>query len=457
MEKAVTRRIKHRYPLTITDLTAPELLALTHTLLLDNPPVYQISRPTTTTPNTPGSNLPNERLKEAIKNLPCALRRNKLVQMMPRCIGRVAELCVSHKGLNAYVVGHLFDLVKGEVTRRLGKIDCGVECLGMFERKLLRSIQAIRRVWGERSPEDDGETPIGAPGKHYNKCEACMLARIVGEPLLLRNLRIAILSRTRTRKKSRAPRLLRFVEGCIGCHGEALRVLHESGQLAIDFKAARKAAARKKRGRRWHEQVEKGRAKKSSTESILVHLDPELKREFFEQSISQLESEDKAPDTETDETDEIISLYKALLDEDPDKTLVPTDPFLDDTTAVSPVSPLSPRKYTPSTKQTLAGTIPSRDMLDWEQVVNHEKSPLSSLARKIEAIELEGPDMSDGDADADALAMDYRDLIGKETCYSESEYSQETSDDEDVREPGRPITTWSLFVSDDEIADRKRL
>ena len=447
MEKAVTHRIKHRYPLTTTDLTATELLALTRTLLFENPTVYQISRP------TPSQTLPNERLKEEIKNLPLALRRNKLVQMMPRYIGRVAELCASHNGLNAYVVGHLFDLVEVEVTRRLEKMDRGVECLGMFERKLLRSIQSIRRVWGERSPEDDGETPIGAPGEHYNKCEACMLARMVGEPLFLRNLRIAILSRTRTRRKSRAPRLLRFVEGCIGCHGEAFRVLHESGQLAIDFKEARKAVARRKRGRRSHEQV-KRRPKESNTESILVHLDPELQRDCFEQSASRLGSEeDKAPDTKT-ETDEIISLYKTIPDEDPDETLVSIDPFLSDITAVSPVSPLSPRKHTPNMKQTLAGIIPSRDMLDWEQVVNYEKSPLDSLARKIEAIELEGPDMSDG-ADADALAMDYRDLIGKETCYSESEYSQETSEGEVVREPGRPITTWSLFVSDDEIARRE--
>lgn len=377
------------------------------------------------------------------------------MQMMPRYIGREAELCASHNGLNAYVLGHLFELVKVEVTRRLEKMDRGVECLGMFERKLLRSIQSIQRVWGERSLEDDGETPIGAPGEHYNKCEACMLARIVGEPLFLRNLRIAILSRTRTRRKSRAPRLLRFVEGCIGCHGEAFRVLHESGQLAIDFKEARKAAARRKRGRRSHEGIERGRPKESSTESILVHLDPELQRECFEQSTLRLESkEDKAPETETDETDEIISLYKAIPDDDPDETLVSIDPFLSDTTAVSPVSPLSPRKHTPNRKQTLAGTIPSRDMLDWEQVVNYEKSPLDSLARKIEAIELEGPDMSDG-ADAGTLAMDYRDLIGKETCYSESEYSQETPEGEGVKEPGRPITTWSFFVSDDEIARRK--
>lgn len=389
-----------------------------------------------------------------IKTLPPALRRNKLVQMMPRYIGREAELCASHNGLNAYVVGHLFDLVKVEATRRLEKMDRGIECLGMLERKLLRSIQSIRRVWGERSLEDDGETPIGAPREHYNKCEACMLARIVGEPLFLRNLRVAILSRTRTKRKSRAPRLLRFVEGCIECHGEALRILHESGQLAIDFKETRKAAARKKRGHRSYEQVER-KPKELSMESILVHLDPDLQRECFEQRTLRLESEeDNAPDTETDKTNEIISLYKAISDEDPDETLVSIDPFLSDTTAVSSVSPLSPRKCTLNTKQTLAGTIPSRDMLDWEQVVNYEKSPLDSLARKIEAIELEGPDMSDG-AGADTLAMDYRDLIGKEICYSESEYSQESSEGESAKEPGRPITTWSLFVSDDGIARRK--
>lgn len=378
------------------------------------------------------------------------------MQMIPKYIGREAELCASHSGLNAYVVGHLFHLVKAEVTRRLEKMDRRAECLEMFEIKLLRSIQSIRRLWGEKSPEDDGEAPIGAPGEHYNKCEACMLARIVGEPLFLRNLRIAILSRTRTRRKSRSPRLLRFIEGCIECHGEAFRVLHESGQLAIDFKEARKVAARKRRDRHSYEQVE-SRPKESSTASILVHLDPKLQRECFEQSTLRLESEEgKAPNTEADETEENVSLYKETPDEDMDETLVSTDPFLSDTTAVSPISLLSPKKHSSNAKQTLAGTIPSRDMLDWDQVVNYEKSPLDSLARKIEAIELEGPDMSDG-PDAGILAMDYRDLIGKETCYSESEYSQETSEGEDAKESGRPVTTWSLFVSDDEIARRKIL
>lgn len=451
MEKALARQVKRRYPLTTTDLTKPELKALTRILLLDNPPVYQISRPTNT--HTPGHNLPNERIKEAIKNLPCPLRRNKLVQMMPKYIGRAAELCLSHNGLNGHVLAHLFDLVRAEVTVRLERMDRSVDGVPMFERKLLRSIQAIRQVWGEKSPEDDNETtPVGAPSPHYNRCEACMLARIVREPLFLRNLRVAILSRTKTRRKSRTPRLLRFVEECIACHeGETFRVLHESSRLAIDFKSARKqAASRRRRGRCSRQQVDR----RESAESITVHLDPELHGEFFEHALpkrassASSRSKDKTPEPETDE---IISRYGGISQHESLNETPWTSNLSSDTTAVPSVAPLSPRKPT-NTKQTIADTIPSRHMLDWEKVVNHEKSPLDSLANKIEAIELEGPDMSDDneDADADALATEYRELIGHETVqYSGSDYSQGTTEGA-VGEPGRPITTWSLFLSDDE-------
>lgn len=447
MDKAVTRQVKRRYPLTTTDLTNPELKKLTETLTLENPPVYQIAR----------ADMPpriNEPIKESIKKLPCALRRNKIVQMMPsHSIGRAAGMCASHNGLNAYVVAHLLDLVKAEVTDRLATLDRHAGEIHPFERKLLRSIQAIGRIWGAQTPGDTTEPVIGAPSLQGNQCEVCMLARIATEPLFLRNLRIALLSRTRTKKKHRAPRLLRFIDGCIEYHeGYAFRAFHESNQLAIDFKSARKGtvAIRMKRRRRASCQKSEGRCQnEQNTKSIVVYLDPELREQHMHEA-DEARGKAKVSDRDT-LADDIIAFYDQI---SPNEThdLKAGNPRSKDLKGAQPARPSSLKKdpgQTSKSKQTLADNIPSREKQNWAKVMKH-KSPLDSLARKLEATGGEGLGFSSTE-DADALGAEYRDLLSPRMLYdSESEYSQTLSEDDPIQEPSPHGTTWSLVMRDAE-------
>ena len=451
MDKAVTRQVKRRYPLTTTDLTKPELRKLTEILTLENPPVYQIAR----------ADIPpriNETVKESIKKLPCALRRNKIVQMMPRhSIGRGAGMCASHNGLNAYVVANLLDLVKAEVTDRLAALNRHAEEIHPFERKLLRSIQAIGMIWGADMPGDTTEPVIGAPSLQGNKCEMCMLARIATEPLFLRNLRIALLSRTRTKKKHRAPRLLRFIDGCIENHeGYAFRVFHESNQLSIDFKLARKgtvAMSRKRRGRNSYQKSEERGRGEQNTKSIVVYLDRELREQHIHQADEAghtSQGKGRASDRDT-LADDIIPFYEQISFNEP-RTPKTRNSRSKDLKGAQPIRPSSLKKdpgQTSKSKQTLAGNIPSREKQDWAKVMEH-KSPLDSLAGRLESTGGEELGYSDRE-DMDALGAEYRDLLSPRMMYdSESEYSQALSEDDLIQEPSPHGTTWSLVMRDAE-------
>lgn len=451
MDKAVTRQVKRRYPLTTTDLTKPELKKLTEVLTLDNPPVYQIAR----------ADIPpriNETIKESIKKLPCALRRNKIVQMMPsHSIGRAAVMCASHNGLNAYVVAHLMDLVKVEATERLVALDRHAEEIHPFERKLLRSIQAIGRIWGAEIPGDTTEPVIGAPSLQGNRCEVCMLARIATEPLFLRNLRIALLSRTRTKKKHRAPRLLRFIDGCIEYHeGYTFRVFHESNLLAIDFKLARKGTvAMSRKRRRTSCQKSEGRGpNEQNTKSIVVYLDPELcEQHMHDADEAGHASKGKGKTSDRDTlADDIIPLYEQISFNETRESKFENSRSKDLKGAQPTKPPLVNRDLDQisKSKQTLAGNIPSREKQDWEKVMERNKSPLSSLTRKLESTGGEGLGFSDRE-DADALGTEYRDLLSPQMMYdSESEYSQALSEDDTIQEPSPHGTTWSLVMRDVE-------
>ena len=452
MDKAVTRHVKRRYPLTTTDLTKPELRKLTEILTLENPPVYQIAR----------ADIPpriNETIKESIKQLPCALRRNKIVQMMPsHSKGRAADMCASHNGLNPYVVAHLLDLVKAEATQRLVALDRHAEEIHPFDRKLLRSIQAIGRIWGAEIPGDTTEPVIGAPSLQGNRCEVCMLARIATEPLFLRNLRIALLSRTRTKKKHRAPRLLRFIDGCIEYHeGYAFRVFHESNQLAIDFKLARKgtvAMSRKRRGRTFCQKSEGRSPTEQNTMSIVVYLDPELREQHIhdaDEAGHASKGKGKTSDRDT-LADDIIPFYEQISFNETRESKF-ENARSKDLKGAQPTKPSLFKKdldQISKSKQTLAGNIPSREKQDWAKVMERNKSPLSSLARKLESTGGEGLGFSDRE-DADALETGYCDLLSPRMMYdSESEYSQALSEDDPIQEPSPHGTTWSLVMKDAE-------
>lgn len=454
MEQAVTREIRRRYPMHLTDLTKPELTQLTDILLLENPPAYQIA---------PRPGIPekiNETIRGMIKvTLPADLLRSTLMRIMPKVLGRAANLCVSHKELNAFVIGDILDLVKDEVTVRVAAMDRFVDAIPAAERQLLRDIQAIRRIWGDAVPADTQAVVKNAPSAQGNRCEACMLARIANDPLFLRNLRVALLGRNKTRGKNRAPRLLAFVDGCINCHaGRSFQTFHESNQLSIDFKLARKAAKKvrsKERGHRAPPQGERSVARKPSAETIDVYLHPALHSEYLDQQRnSRPESSNEAARTfrkgrasRDTLADDIISYYEQGPHDEMQVRVSETSAFcfsnLKEIRAVGP-SPSESSSSLPSSSATIKGktgnAMSSRNMLDWQRVMHHGRGNWSLLANRIKNMQLAEHRLSEenGRYDSEALAAEYRDLIGE---YSESEYSQS----EDERLSSR-ATTWSLFL-----------
>lgn len=366
-------------------------------------------------------------------------------------------MCASHNGLNAYVVAHLMNLVKVEATERLVALDRHAEEIHPFERKLLRSIQAIGRIWGAEIPGDTTEPVIGAPSLQGNRCEVCMLARIATEPLLLRNLRIALLSRTRTKKKHRAPRLLRFIDGCIEYHeGYTFSVFHESNQLAIDFKLARKGtiAMSPKRTRTSCQKSEWRGPNEQNTKSIVVYLDPELCEQHMhdaDEAGHASKGKGKTYDRDT-LADDIIPFYEQISFNETRESKFENSRSKD-LKGAQPTKPSLLKKdldQISKSKQTLAGNIPSREKQDWAKVMERNKSPLCSLTRKLESTGGEGLGFSDRE-DADALGTEYRDLLSPRMMYdSESEYSQALSEDDPIQEPSPHGTTWTLVMRDVE-------
>lgn len=108
---------------------------------------------------------------------------------------------------------------------------------------ILRCVQALRRLWGDSPPDETRQLPINYPHPQGNGCEACILARVVRDPGYLRNLRIAVLSRTYSQTGEKLPRLLCFLHYAVQCHHGVDTIMAETEELASDFMISRKKAS----------------------------------------------------------------------------------------------------------------------------------------------------------------------------------------------------------------------
>ena len=252
MERMITKEVKSRYPLTTSDLTEEEVEVLTGILAINNPAPHQISRP-----DFP-ENVNNE-IKTAISSIQPVLRRSRFIHMLPATVGREAKLCATHEDLNPFVIGHLYELLQAEVTDRVDTVDNFADRIQDTDRVILRSVQALRRLWGEAPPDEVRQLPINYPHPQGNGCEACTLARVVQDPGYLRYLRTAILSRTYCRTGAHLPRLLCFAHTAIhtGHARLAGTIMAESDEMAAGFKITRKnTSTLSRRNRRSFEDVE---------------------------------------------------------------------------------------------------------------------------------------------------------------------------------------------------------
>ncbi|KAL4891595.1 hypothetical protein BDV59DRAFT_66230 [Aspergillus ambiguus] len=322
IQKVVDEHVRHRYPLMVSDLTKPEMKLLIWVLNIDNTEDFL--------PRLPEE----ERISQAIATLPQALRKNSMVlRVVSKDRSRARVLCGPHSDLNPFVVHHIFELLDIEVIEHMWKMDRYVRMLEPTIREVIHELQTMRGMWW--LPDDEILPKPDNVIYQRNRCEACILARVIDEPMYLQNLRTALLARSKHR---RAPRLLAFVEEAMGTHRNlAATLFYMSGQLSFDMKAARKEADdqwRMSKGReeidaldaladeREKELLEMQRKRMDSkTQEIVIYMDPKSEEG---QEILRSEASDSQEDIPSQRlvrhganVEDIIATYASLTTADP--------------------------------------------------------------------------------------------------------------------------------------------
>lgn len=432
----------------------------------------------------------SEWIHQAIKNLPSELRKSTLLQILPNSVIRAAELCPSHQGFNPYVIASICGLIRKEVTEHLDVIDWYSDNLDESHVRLVRALQSMQGMWslvplGTRPP------PIAPAPYQENGCEACILARVVQEPMFLQNLRVALISRTRTRSKHRAPRLLPFIDQAIHYYGDnALQYWHASGQAAFDFKTARKAAVKayrkrpecihrredytdhlrkhpKNKGKSIRKEPGQPEAAGSShatsrrgddveMQSIIVYMDhSSAEQQALHRNPSQRANVRSQRAEIVDErdtvADEIIATYEAFGSPGWAPRSTTNLPA-----GVQPVHPLSVPQadhsmlsasyYAEDHPMGEASYIPPRNNSNWQRTTTNGRTlgSLEALSKEVEGLTL-GGGLGEN---SEELAGRYCDLLSPVAYHSDSECSEASWEDAPVRDAGPGDTTWDLVCKE---------
>lgn len=204
----------------VTDLRRDELKKLTEILHID------ITKAKHT----------DEVVKRMIHELPKNMRRERWSRTNK-------DLCGAHQGLNAYLMDDVFTLIHKEVGHHLRKFDAYPDLLKPLDILILQKLQAIQGMWEEPDPKD--QTIPEAWHYEPSGCQGCMVARVASDKHALRNLRIALLSRTQTRLNHAPRRLMKFVDTCIDLFPDDVDELYgTSSQFAFILKDTRKACSK---------------------------------------------------------------------------------------------------------------------------------------------------------------------------------------------------------------------
>ncbi|PWY89927.1 hypothetical protein BO70DRAFT_130859 [Aspergillus heteromorphus CBS 117.55] len=230
---------KLKYPLLLSDLTGSQLDALIDVLSIDSDKDQKHNRflGQYRTCET------HQKINTAICHLPWQLYRNPVLRLIPKRLAKPATLCKSHKRLNPFVINDAFLLLKNEVTFNNAILEWFVDYLDRNVLALLRSLQTFEGMWRKQEKGESHFPPIGALPFQVNRCEACMLARIVTDPSALHNLRVSLVSRHETRGRHRLRRMYPFVEAGISCfEDQAYELLLSSSKMARTVKITRQKA-----------------------------------------------------------------------------------------------------------------------------------------------------------------------------------------------------------------------
>ncbi|KAJ5994747.1 hypothetical protein N7481_001724 [Penicillium waksmanii] len=217
------------HPGSVNMLDRSELKMLTQILHLDNTDLKKIaSRP---------------QIEKLIQNLPKRLRRPRPLSLSFK--QPPSTFCDLHLPLNAGLISLIFLFVQIEVTQHFILFEKFPELCHPVEEEILIRLRALRGMWIKPGQESRIFIPNGW-SYQIDGCRACMLARVASDMEAVRNLRVVILSRTRTRRKHRARTLMAFVNECINQFpgDQTEEIYTTSSQLAFGMKAARKACTR---------------------------------------------------------------------------------------------------------------------------------------------------------------------------------------------------------------------
>lgn len=282
------------YPLVASEMSSDDMKLLTEVLHIDSTSSEEASR----------------QVLYRINRLPPRLQRSLAHRLVPMSILSATPLCSLHKSMNPYVITDIFDLVKAEVTVQFKCMDKFPDLIPPEQTQIMDNLKAIQGMWHEPSRRSQ---PRDTWVFQRNQCRACMLSRTAVDRSVLCNLRITLLSRTRTKRKHHAPRLLNFVDECIAHHSAwVVDLCYYSGQRAYPMKAARKQAVKAyfkaKRDSKYQYVLRDHDEAQSSNSAYQVDPSARQQQQTRESSISREEAEyDKRLDS-------ILACYGPTMD-----------------------------------------------------------------------------------------------------------------------------------------------
>ncbi|KAL5333270.1 hypothetical protein BJX70DRAFT_72524 [Aspergillus crustosus] len=227
---------KQKYPLTLPELSRANL-----TLLIE---VLTTGRPQDISPHY--SNETSDQIQKLIKKLPSELRKRFSVLLLHSAfIPVTTTLCTTHRGLSPYIISDISRLLRLEVEDHLAQIDkWNKDPLDPRVQDALVCLRSLRGLWTDYTSHSQ---PLDEKRVNYqqNKCDACIISRVITNPKYLENIRAALQSRTRTKCKHRVPKLCRLIEHALGRFdiGTLQQMFEASSEIGRGLKEARKIAA----------------------------------------------------------------------------------------------------------------------------------------------------------------------------------------------------------------------
>lgn len=214
----------------VRQLTQADMEMLTKILHLDN--THEVHGPSRETD-----------IQTLIQELPTHLRRARplpLGWMRKKSCG----LCDLHRSMNADLVLEILQLIQQEVTFHFQQFDAYPEFIHAPEARLLDRLRAMKGLWVK--PDVQSSWLSGGWSYQSNGCSACVIARVASNPAAICDLRVVLLSRTRTRRNPRQRSLTPFVEECMRRFGDetAEELFEATNHVSLCMKAVRKACTR---------------------------------------------------------------------------------------------------------------------------------------------------------------------------------------------------------------------